>query len=221
MSTRKQQLNELIKDKDFRREFVSDYVQEILAAQIKELREHRQWTQQELGDAAESMKQVQVSRLENPDYSGATINSLKRLANAFDLGLVVSFVRFSEFLDRVTEQSPLSLVPPSYDEEQQQMSFAVSMAPTGEPRFVTLAPTISMVPSSTGNDDILYVDGVSVSITEMTAPVGSVETLTASIASLKASLTEELPEFTWAAVAARPIESIEAQQGRREFALAA
>ena len=124
MSTRKQQLNELIKDKDFRREFVSDYVQEILAAQIKELREHRQWTQQELGDAAEGMKQVQVSRLENPDYSGATINSLKRLANAFDLGLVVSFVRFSEFLDRITIQSPLKLVPPNYDEEQQQLSFA-------------------------------------------------------------------------------------------------
>jgi transcriptional regulator with XRE-family HTH domain len=124
MSTRKQQLNELIKDKDFRREFVSDYVQEMLAVQIKELREHRQWTQQELGDAAEGMKQAQVSRLENPDYSGATINSLKRLANAFDLGLVVSFVRFSEFLDRITTQSPLRLVPPSYDEEQQQLSFA-------------------------------------------------------------------------------------------------
>lgn len=124
MSTRKQQLNDLIKDKDFRREFVSDYVQEMLAVQIKELREHRQWSQQELGDAAEGMKQAQVSRLENPDYSGATINSLKRLANAFDLGLVVSFVRFSEFVDWITTQSPLRLVPPNYDEEQKQMSFA-------------------------------------------------------------------------------------------------
>ena len=123
MSARKQQLNDLISDKDFRREFVADYVQEILAAQIKALREHRQWTQQELGDVAEGMKQVQVSRLENPDYSGATINSLKRLARAFDLGLIVRFVRFSEFLDQVTTQSPANLVPPSYYEER-QMSFA-------------------------------------------------------------------------------------------------
>lgn len=124
MPTTKQQLNDLIKDEDFRREFVADYVQEMLSAQIKALREDRQWTQQELGDAAEGMKQAQVSRLENPDYSGATINSLKRLANAFDLGLVVSFVRFSEFLDRITMQSPSQLVPPSYGEELQQTSFA-------------------------------------------------------------------------------------------------
>lgn len=123
MST-KQQLNKLISEEDFRREFVSDYVQEMLSAQIQALREHRNWTQEELGTAAEGMKQAQVSRLENPDYSGGTIKSLKRLANAFDLGLVVRFVRFSEFLDEITTQSPMRLVPPNYSEEQQQMSFA-------------------------------------------------------------------------------------------------
>lgn len=123
MSTRKQQLNELIKDKDFRREFVSSYVQEMLAGQIKAIRDHNQWSQGELGVAADGMKQAQVSRLENPNYSGATVNSLSRLANAFDLGLIVSFVRLSEFVDRIVMQSPLELVPPNYDEEQQQMSF--------------------------------------------------------------------------------------------------
>ncbi|MCH7736421.1 MAG: helix-turn-helix transcriptional regulator [Chloroflexi bacterium] len=124
MSTKKTQLKELICDKDFRREFVADYVQEMLSAQIKALREHHNWSQEELGDAAEGMKQVQVSRLENPDYSGCTLNSLKRLANAFDLGLVVRFVRFSEFLDQVITQSPTRLLPPNYDEEENQLSFA-------------------------------------------------------------------------------------------------
>jgi transcriptional regulator with XRE-family HTH domain len=71
----------------------------MLSAQIQALREHRDWTQEQLGTAAEGMKQTQVSRLENPDYSGGTIKSLKRLANAFDLGLIVRFVKFSEFLD--------------------------------------------------------------------------------------------------------------------------
>ena len=123
MSTRKHQLTNLIRDKEFRPEFVDDYAQEILATQIRAIRENKQWTQQELGNASGGMKQAQVSRLEDPDYSGTTIKSLKRLARAFDLGLMVRFVRFTEFVDWIVEQSPDRFVPPSYDEEQ-QMSFA-------------------------------------------------------------------------------------------------
>jgi transcriptional regulator with XRE-family HTH domain len=118
MLDNKEQLNALLEDATFRRAFLVDYVQEILAAQIRAIREHRGLTQRELGDAAEGMSQVQISRLENPDYSGATVNSLKRLAQAFDVGLIVRYVPFSEFVDWVVNQSAEKLVPPSFLEEQ-------------------------------------------------------------------------------------------------------
>lgn len=155
MST-KQQLNDLISDEDFRREFVSDYVQEMLSAQIQALREHRNWTQEELGTAAEGMKQAQVSRLENPDYSGGTIKSLKRIAKAFDLGLVVRFVRFSEFLDEVTTQSPIRLVPPNYGEEQQQMSFAGFTGDSTWPYFINDSSPMGDIP--TCDTQNMYID---------------------------------------------------------------
>ena len=85
---------------------------------VRKLRLQRGWTQEQLGEAAEGMSQVQVSRLENPDYSGASLNSLKRMSQAFDVGLIVRMVPFSEFVDWITGMSPERLVPPNYAEEQ-------------------------------------------------------------------------------------------------------
>jgi len=118
MLDNKKQLNALLEDPTFRRAFLADYVQEILAAQIRAIREHRGLTQEQLGEAAEGMSQVQISRLENPDYSGASVNSLKRLAQALDIGLIIRYASFSEFADWVVNQSPERLVPPSFSEEQ-------------------------------------------------------------------------------------------------------
>lgn len=117
MVANRDQLNNLLKDPEFRRAFVADYVQEILAAQVRAIRESREWRQEDLGHAAGDMTQAQVSRLENPDYSGATINSVIRLAQAFDLGLIVKFAPFSEFVEWVTGQTPERLVPAKFDEE--------------------------------------------------------------------------------------------------------
>jgi transcriptional regulator with XRE-family HTH domain len=121
MLDNKEQLNALLEDPTFRRAFLADYVQEILAAQIRAIREQRGWTQVQLGDAAHGMSQVQISRLENPDYSGASVNSLKRLAQALDIGLIIRYAPFSEFVDWVVNQSPERLVPPSFLEEQARM----------------------------------------------------------------------------------------------------
>ena len=114
MLDNKKQLNALLEDPNFRRAFLADYVQEMLASQIMVIREHRGLTQEQLGEAAEGMSQVQISRLENPDYSGATLNSLKRVAQALDVGLIIRYVPFSEFLDWVVNQSAERLVPPSF-----------------------------------------------------------------------------------------------------------
>jgi hypothetical protein len=40
-----------------------------------------------------------LSRLESPDYGKQTISSLKRIADALDVALVVRFVPFSQYID--------------------------------------------------------------------------------------------------------------------------
>jgi len=116
MSIRKEQLIALLRDKEFREHFTADQVYELLALQVRQLREKRQWTQAELGVKA-GMQQVQVSRAENPDYTGSKISTLSRLARAFDVALIVRFAPFSELADWLSKLSPGSFGPASFDEE--------------------------------------------------------------------------------------------------------
>ena len=118
MPTR-EQLAKLLQVPEFRRAFVDDYVQEMIAAQIRAMRERLALSQEQVGAAAGGIKQEQVSRLENPDYSGTTVNSLKRVAQAFDVGLIVRLAPFSEFIDWIVNQTPDKLTPANYAEEQE------------------------------------------------------------------------------------------------------
>jgi transcriptional regulator with XRE-family HTH domain len=65
------------------------------------MREREGWTQIELGDEVK-MNQNSISRLENPFYGKHTITTLKRLARAFDVALVVRFAPFSELVDWIS-----------------------------------------------------------------------------------------------------------------------
>ena len=48
------------------------------------------------------MNQNAISRLENPYYGKATLTTLKRIAAAYDVGLLVEFVPFSRLIDRAS-----------------------------------------------------------------------------------------------------------------------
>jgi len=120
MPATKEQLIDLLRDKDFRGHFADYQIYELVAAQIKQLREKHQWTQAELGLRA-GMQQVQVSRVENPDYTGSRISTLSKLADAFDVALIVRLAPFSELIDWVAKLSPASFAPPSFDEELQSV----------------------------------------------------------------------------------------------------
>lgn len=165
MLDNKEQLNTLLEDPTFRRAFLADYVQEILAAQIRAIREHRGLTQEQLGEAADGMSQVQISRLENPDYSGASVNSLKRLAQALDTGLIIRYAPFSEFVDWVVNQSPERLVPPSFLEEQARMresAAAVILNDKGASGgAITRAGGQTTEPSTTSTTALKSVDAMS------------------------------------------------------------
>lgn len=75
--------------------FVASHISETVAAQIALLRSERGWTQKDLG-ARTDMKQSRISALEDPNNENYEIATLKRIASAFDVGLTVRFVPYSE-----------------------------------------------------------------------------------------------------------------------------
>lgn len=84
-----------MKSREYRESFVASHVSNTIAAQIFMMREDREWTQKALAEKA-GMKQSRISAIEDPDFENIEIATLRRLASAFDVGLSVRFVPFSE-----------------------------------------------------------------------------------------------------------------------------
>jgi len=105
-----------LRDREYRHSYVASHITEGLALQIRALRESRPWTQVQLGDRA-GMSQVAISRLEDPDYGRFTLNTLRRLAQAFDVALIVRFAPFSELVDWTLNLSPEALSPPDFEHD--------------------------------------------------------------------------------------------------------
>jgi transcriptional regulator with XRE-family HTH domain len=112
-------MSKLIKefqDKAYRHASVASHITNRIAFQIRALREQRQWNQERLAQEA-GMKQERISVLENPNHSSVNIETLKRLARAFDVALIVGFVPFSHLAKWELDLSSNSLEVPSFDQE--------------------------------------------------------------------------------------------------------
>ena len=103
-------------DKDFRHLYLAAHIKELLANQIRLTREQRGWTQAQLGERA-GMAQERISLLEDADYKGMTLKTLRRLAEAFDSALIVRFAPFSELLEWVEQLGPEQLVVPEFEHD--------------------------------------------------------------------------------------------------------
>jgi transcriptional regulator with XRE-family HTH domain len=106
-----------MRNKDYRHEFVSAQLQTGIAAQLLTMRLAREWTQKQIAEKSD-MAAARISVMENPSYDKFTLTTLKRLARAFDVGLMVRFVPFSEIVAWVSDQSPESLDAASFDEDR-------------------------------------------------------------------------------------------------------
>lgn len=113
---RREKLKERLKDKEYRDAFVSEHIDTGLPFQIKALREEREWSQEKLGNMA-GMHQERISALEDPNYGKFTLRTLKKLASAFDVALMVVFVPFSKLLDWESDLSPEALRAVSFEED--------------------------------------------------------------------------------------------------------
>jgi transcriptional regulator with XRE-family HTH domain len=108
LSSRKTTAERLLKSKEYRDAYVLEHIKNGVAFQIRTLREDRDWTQGDLGDAMGKPRNV-VSRIEDPNYGKTTLTTLREVAAAFDVGLLVKFVPFSRLVREYEDVSPVRL----------------------------------------------------------------------------------------------------------------
>jgi transcriptional regulator with XRE-family HTH domain len=101
MNTKSSLVKEL-KNKSYRHAFVRSQVAIGLPLQCRALRESRVWTQPQLAEAA-GMSQPRISEIERPGERKLNLETLFRLAEAFDVALQVRFVPFRDFVDYVDD----------------------------------------------------------------------------------------------------------------------
>lgn len=109
-----------LKRKSYRDAYVEEHVKTSLPFQIRALREQREWSQADLGEKT-GMRQNAISRLEKPDYGSLSVNTLIRLASAFDVALLIKFVPFRKLLDEFSDLSTEALEVASFDDELPQL----------------------------------------------------------------------------------------------------
>jgi len=112
----KQKLWKKLGDKAYRDAFVAAQIPNTLVAQIETLREQRGWTQKELAEKA-GMLQSRISVMESQSYDKFTLSTLKKIAAAFDVNLVVRFGPFSELVEWVASLSPEQISVPSFGQD--------------------------------------------------------------------------------------------------------
>jgi transcriptional regulator with XRE-family HTH domain len=102
---------------------VAANLSEGIAFQIRATRDAQGMTQAALAEAA-GMSPNNLSRLENPDYGKHSLSSLKRIADALDVALVVRFVPYSQYIDWLSGTpridrglSSQSLAVPNFDRD--------------------------------------------------------------------------------------------------------
>lgn len=121
----KKRLTERIRrGRDARARLVSSNLDKGIAFQIRATRDRHKLTQAGLAVAA-GMKQNNLSRLEDETYGKHTISSLKRIAEALDVALVVRLVPFSQYIDWLSGTpfldegiSPETMAVPSFEDEE-------------------------------------------------------------------------------------------------------
>lgn len=133
-------------NKEYRDSFVASNIANTVSSQIFTLRDQRGWTQKELAQRA-GMGQSRIPALEDPNLENFEIGTLKRIASAFDVAVIVRFVPFSELVTWTAELS---------EEKLQVADFAndsPSSVPTNSPLQVFYTDPLSygFVAGPTGN----------------------------------------------------------------------
>jgi transcriptional regulator with XRE-family HTH domain len=129
-----------MQEKEYRHGLIDAQIEIDLPFQIRALRKQQDLTQPQLADLT-GMKQSRISRMEKPGGASFTLETLRRLAKAFDVALIVRFARFGELVKWSKEFEPDSFVVPSFDKECQVLEERekVLQSARTEGKLVTIA----------------------------------------------------------------------------------
>jgi len=116
MSTIKGRILKAFHKLAYRRAYVDNLTDSILATQIQVLREQRGWSQEKLAEVA-GLGQSQISKFEDVDNSSWQGRTLKKVAKAFDLRLVVRFESFGTALADIESLNRRELERPSFKDD--------------------------------------------------------------------------------------------------------
>jgi transcriptional regulator with XRE-family HTH domain len=135
--TKRQSLNDL-KDRETRQIFQSEHTASAIPIQIRELRKKRKLTQKTLAKLLVT-DQSNISNWENPNYEYTPqIGTLERLANAFDVPLIVRFGSWAELWDWENNLSPERLAPSAFPEALPELE--ATLVEPNTAKIITLAP---------------------------------------------------------------------------------
>jgi transcriptional regulator with XRE-family HTH domain len=109
-------LLEKLTNKQYRDALVSEEIDVGLPMQLREMRESRGWKQSEVAQKI-GTSQPRFPVMEKPGYGNFSLTTLKKLASVFDVGLIVSFVPFSEMIDFRESISRKRLAIPGFCDE--------------------------------------------------------------------------------------------------------
>jgi HTH-type transcriptional regulator/antitoxin HipB len=116
MNDSQKAFRESFKDREYRHGYVDEFLNAYIATQIKVLREQQGWSQTELGEQA-GMKQPRISVMENVNYSSWSIKILRKIAEAFNLTLCVSFESFGRRIKDIETFGRKALERDSFEDD--------------------------------------------------------------------------------------------------------
>lgn len=113
-----------LRDKAYRDSYVAHSIGNRIAAQLYSMRSKRGWTQADLAEKA-SMLQPRISVLERSS-ANVSLKTLKRIASAFDVALVVKFIPFSQ-LARETATETIDVAVPGFETDAIRSTTTIPM----------------------------------------------------------------------------------------------
>ena len=108
-----------LKDPEYRKAFVASQINIAIPFQIRGLLKSRGWKQEDLANRT-GMLQPRISALLTPGKARPNIETLRRIAEAFDCGLEVRLVPFSALVHQSEIFDPENFSIPTFDEELRQ-----------------------------------------------------------------------------------------------------
>lgn len=116
-------------DKSYREEYNRDFLCWSIASQVRSNRVAREWSQAELAKRA-GVSFASVNRIEGGCKDNLPLlETLTRIAQAFDAALRVYFTDWQDFISHVLEITPDGLIVKSFNEEE----LLAALTPKGRP----------------------------------------------------------------------------------------